>query len=109
VGKNEDGEEVEGGLVVETDIRPAGASGRPPKLNERQLCVINALRKEAFSSKKWDFSIDDFNDLCMKCGAIDHNAPEGTVRRLKHDLRMQLANKNLITVTGDVVRLVILS
>jgi AAA domain len=109
VGTNEDGEEVDGGLVVETDIRPAGASGRPPKLNERQLCVINALRKEALSTKKWDFSIDEFNDLCMKCGAIDHNSPEGTVRRLKHDLRMQLANKNYITVTGEVIRFVILS
>jgi hypothetical protein len=109
VGKNEDGEEVTGGLVVETDIRLAGASGRPPKLNQRQLCLINALRKEAFSSKKWDFTADEFGEICIKCGAIDATSPEGTKRRLKHDLKLQLANKSLITVDGDTIRLVILS
>jgi hypothetical protein len=77
VGKNEDGENVEGGLVIHSDIPSPGAhGGKPPKLNERQLCLRNALHKEAFSAKKWDFTADEFGEICIKSGAIDATSPE---------------------------------
>jgi hypothetical protein len=109
VGANEDGEEVSGGLVVETNIPAPGASGRPAKLNERQLRILQELRKEAATTKKWDFSGDDFRMLCIRSGAVDHEKPENTQRARCSDLRMQLANKGLITIAGDTVRLATLN
>ena len=109
VGTNEDGEEVSGGLVVETDIPAPGESGRPKKLTERQLRVLQELRKEAATTKKWDFTTEDFNDLCIRSGAIDIDAPDSSQRRLRVELKMQLANKGLITIAGNTIRLVLIS
>jgi hypothetical protein len=109
VGTNEDGEEVSGGLVVETDIPAPGASGRPAKLNERQLRILQELRKEAATTKRWDFSGEHFRKLCTRSGAVDHEKPENIQRARCSDLRMQLANKGLITIDGDTVRLVLLN
>jgi hypothetical protein len=108
VGTNDDDEEVTGGLVVQTDIRPASAQGNPHgKLTERQLRILQELRKEAATTKRWEFSAEQFGDLCVRSGAIDLEASEHVKRSRRSDLRMQLANRGLITVAGDTVRLVI--
>jgi AAA domain len=108
VGTNEDDEEVAGGLVVETAVRPAGGSGQPDKLNERQLRILQELRKEAAATGKSDFTTKQFNELCVRSGAVDIEKPDSSQRRLRSDLKMQLANKGLITIDGDTIRLVAL-
>ena len=109
VGINEDGEEVTGGLVVETPIRPAGESGRPQSMTDRQLRVLQELRKEAATTGKRDFTTKEFNELCDRSGVVDIESPGGSQRRLRHSLKMQLANKGLITIAERTVWLVALS
>ena len=110
VGTNEDDEEVTGGLVIETDIASrVAAGGNPRKPTERQLRILQELRKEAATAKKWEFTADEFNDLCIRSGAVDHDKPENQKRARFSDLKMQLANRGWITVTGETIRLVILS
>jgi AAA domain len=110
VGINDDGEEVSGGLVVETDIRPAGSKGGKSKApTECQLRILQELRKEAFSAKKWDFTSEEFNTLCVRSGAVDGDKPDNNKRARFGQLRMQLANRGWITVAGDTIRLVIVS
>jgi hypothetical protein len=104
VGTEEDGEEVEGGLVVETAIRPAGESGRPNKLNERQQRILQELHREAATGKR-DFTTKQFNELCTRSGAVDIQAPRSSQRRLRSDLKTQLANKGLLTIAGGTIRL----
>jgi hypothetical protein len=63
------------------------------------------LGKEAATTKRWEFSGNEFRDLCIRSGAVDLNAPASSQRRLLTDLKMQLANKGLITITGNTIRL----
>lgn len=106
VGTNEDGEAVEGGLVVETDVRPAGAPGNPHgKLTDRQMRLVQELRKEAAATKRSEFSTKEFRELCIRSGAVDLDAPASSQRRLHTDLKMQLTNKGLIIITGNIIRL----
>jgi hypothetical protein len=108
VGENDDGEDVVGALVTKASITTAGASGNPHgRLTDRQLRILQELQKEAAATKRWEFSTEQFNELCVRSGAVDHDAPDGTRRRLFTELRNQLANKKLITVTGKVIRLVL--
>jgi AAA domain len=108
VGKNEDGEEVEGGLVIETTIRPAGASGGSRKTpTDRQLRILQELRKEAKVTKRWDFSTEQFNELCIRSCAVDGDKTENVQRARCSDLKRQLANKGFITIAGDTIRLVL--
>jgi len=107
VGTNDDDEDVAGGLVIETTMRPAGSSGGDSKKpTERQLRILQELRKEAATAKKWQFNVDEFTDLCIRSGAVDHDKPDNTRRARVSDLRMQLANRGWITVSGETVRLV---
>jgi AAA domain len=107
VGENEDGEDVSGGLVVETSFRPArGGGGDSKKLTERQMRILQELRKEAATTKKWDFTAEDFNELCIRSGAVDRDKPDNSKRARISELKLQLANRGLVTVNGDIVRLV---
>ena len=73
---------------------------------DRQLSVIEALRMEASSTKRWTFSTKEFNALCDRCGVIDPNAPSGSQRRLKSELKRQLTNKGLIAADHQSIRLI---
>ena len=91
---------------IRTDIPTPGGSGRPTAMTNRQLSVIQALRVEASTAKKWTFSIKEFNELCDRSGAIDPALPPSSQRRLKCDLKQQLTNKGLIAGDGQTIRLV---
>ena len=106
VGKNDDGEQVSGGLVTQATITAAGAPGRPPHLTDRQLRILQELQKEAAATKRWEFTTDEFNELCVRSGAVDATRPRTVQRARCSDLKQQLANKGFITVAGDTIRLV---
>ena len=101
MGANDDGEEVTGGLVIQTDLRPAGSSGgSAKKLTETQLRILQELTKTAAADKKWQFTKDEFRELCLKSGAVDAELPDNQQRNRFSQLRNQLANRGLITVDG---------
>ena len=78
-------------------------------MTDRQLRVLQELRKEAASTGKRDFTTKEFNELCDRSGAVDIESAGGSQRRLRHSLKMQLANKGLITIAERTVWLVALS
>jgi hypothetical protein len=69
------------------------------------LRILQELQKEAAATKRWEFTIELFNELCLRSGAVDQDVPDSSKRRLFTDLRNQLANKGRITVTGKMIRL----
>jgi AAA domain len=106
VGTNVDGEEVTGGLVIQTNLRPAGGSGgSAKKLTETQMRILQEMNKTAGSTKRWEFTRDEFKELCLKSGAVDAELPENQQRNRFSQLRNQLANRSLITVESDKLRL----
>jgi hypothetical protein len=105
VGKAEDGTEVKGGLVIHAVITAAGAPGRPQHLTERQLRVLQELGKEA-AAGKWEHSTDEFNELCDRSGAIDPGSSDKAQGVARYRLKIQLANKRYIAISGDRIRLV---
>jgi hypothetical protein len=106
VGQNDDGEDVCGGLVTKATISAAGAPGRPQKLTDRQLRILQELEKQAATTKRWEFTTEEFKELCVRSGAVEFAAPEGTKRRLFAELKTQLANKGYVAISGDAIRLV---
>ena len=104
VGKNDDGDEVSGGLVTRATITAAGAAGRPQHLTDRQLRILQELRKEVTATKRWQFTAEEFNDRCIRSGAVDGDRADK--RQRCHDLKTQLANKGYISVDGNTIRLV---
>lgn len=106
VGTNDDGEEVEGGLVIETDLRPAGSSGGSSKKpTERQTRVLQELRRIAATTKHWEFTVAEFSEICARSGAVEGDKPANAKRARCSDLRTQLANRGWIVVNGDKIRL----
>jgi hypothetical protein len=108
VGKNDEGEDVTGGLVARATITAAGAAGRPRSagLTDRQLRVIQELTRDAAVTKRWEWTTEEFNEICVRCGAVDHDAPDSTKRVVCARLRTQLANKGSIAVSGSLIRLI---
>jgi hypothetical protein len=106
VGRNDDGEQVSGGLVTQATITTAGAPGRPPHLTDRQLRILQELHKEATTTRRWEFTTDEFNELCVRSGAVDGRAAENAQRARCSDLKRQLANKGYVNVASDIIRLV---
>jgi hypothetical protein len=78
-------------------------------MTDRQLRVLRELRKETATTGKRDFTTKEFNELCDRFGVVDIESPGGSQRRLRHSLKMQLANKGLITIAERTVWLVALS
>jgi hypothetical protein len=105
VGHHPDGSAATGAMVRHSVIAAAGAPGRPQRLTERQLRVLQALRREADATGKWEHTVEEFNTLCDRCGAVDSSLSEGRQRGLRSDLKVQLANRKYIAVDGDRVRL----
>jgi hypothetical protein len=107
VGANDEGENVEGGLVVKAGVMAKSAAGNPRgKLTDRQLRILQELQKEASVSKKWQWTTEEFNELCIRSGAVDQNMQPNAQRARCSELKMQLANKHYVSVAGDKVRLV---
>lgn len=92
--------------VIRTGSSTLGEPRKPTAMTDRQLSVIEALRMEASSTKRWTFSTKEFNALCDRCGVIDPNAPSGSQRRLKSELKRQLTNKGLIAADHQSIRLI---
>ena len=65
--------------------------------------------KEAATTKRWEFTTEEFGALCIRSGAIDSEASEHVKRSRRSDLRMQMANRGWITVNGDTIRIVSLN
>jgi hypothetical protein len=95
--------------VIRTKIPTLGELRKPTAMTKRQLSVIEALRVEASSTKKWTFSTKEFNAVCDRSGVIDPSAPSSSQRRVKSDLKRQLTNKGLITGDRQTIRLISLS
>jgi hypothetical protein len=109
VGKNDKGDPVCGIVAVQSEVKPAGERGRPKarQLTDRQLRALQALQEEARTAKRWEFSADEVVQLWIKGGAIDGDKPENAQRARASELRTQLANRGLIKVDGDLIRLVV--
>jgi len=106
VGTDMDGEPITGALVVPSEVRPAGQAGRGKGLTARQLRALQELQAEAHKTKRWDFSFEEFHDMCIRAGTIEGKKPENQQRARASDLRTQLANRGAIKVDRDTIRLV---
>jgi AAA domain len=66
-----------------------------------------SLRHHAWCRHHGIDSFEEAKQLWIKGGAIDGAAADNSRRRIASDLRTQLANRGLIKVDGDRIRLVI--
>jgi hypothetical protein len=106
VGTNDKGEVVSGALVVPAGIMAKGAAGNPHgRLTDRQLRIMQELWRQADAHRQWQWTNEEFAELCVFSGAIDVENPN-TRRSAVNRLKQQLANRGLVTIAGDLVRLV---
>jgi hypothetical protein len=91
---------------VFSEIKPAGESGRPKGggLTDRQLRAAQALRDHASKTGQWTFTTDEFERICINAGAITATAANSRRARAS-DLKVQLANRRLINVNDNQIRL----
>ena len=109
VGVDQDHEPIVGALVVHETSKPAGEPGRPTDrgFTDRQVRVLQELRKQATIRRSWDFTFKEFAEVCHASGVLAETKNDSTRRNVVRRLRDQLANKRAISVDGkaETVRL----
>ena len=111
IGSDDYDEPIVGALVVPEIAKPAGESGRPPDkgYTDRQVRLLQELRKQAAQRRSWDSSFQEFADTCQTSGVLAEVENQSTRRSIVHSLRNQLANKRAISVDGKAEKVRLLS
>ena len=108
LGKDADGDPITTCVVREGEAhRAAPAKRKRGDLSVMQALAIQALRDEAETSKRWDFSFADAQTLWIRRGVIATGADEAGLRKRAFRLRQQLANRRLVKIDNNLIRLIL--